>query len=109
LAFRYFILGYYGLSAAEKAAIQCPILSFPANPNLTTPLFEILYPEGKSIKIYLDGHVDGAEGAIGIVNHTSLLTDALWNARHIPDETLRDRFRRVMAPWERYFSKSQAV
>ncbi|SRR6266446_6220782 len=71
--------------------------AIPGEPESDNPLFEILYPEGKSIRIYLDGHVDGADGAVGIVNHTSLLTSALWNAPCIHGETLRDRFRRVMA------------
>jgi len=69
------------------------------------PIFEILYPDDRRIRIYANGIVEGAEGHCGIVNSIGVLTDSILFTPEIPGESLVERYRRIVAPLERYFSR----
>ena len=76
------------------------------------PIFEITEPDGREIKIYFNGKVDGCKPGTGIANYIpNLVQGFIYGASltAVPGETARDRWERCFQPGIRYYSKSHAV
>lgn len=76
------------------------------------PIFEITEPDGREIKIYYNGRVDGCKPGTKIANYIpNLVKSFIYGASltEVIGETARDRWDRAFQPGTRYYSKSHAV
>lgn len=72
------------------------------------PIFEITEPDGREIKIYYNGRVDGCQPGTGIANYIPNLVEAFIFKEVIADvsgETAKEKWERAIEPGVRFYSK----